>query len=178
MLTVAFYDYLADSRLPVLNGLTPDTIYLGPLKVPLPPLSEAPDSAQPQSADFGEIARLLGYQLITEPKELTLTLYWQAKAPDGVDYTVFVHLLDETGKMLIGQDNQPVNGTYPTGIWEQGELVSDTCTFDTTDLPPGEYRFEIGLYELSTGERLPVYLPDGTEDPIRRLLLTTPIEVQ
>jgi hypothetical protein len=177
-LTVALYDYLTDSRLPVSGGLTPDTIYLGPLKVPLPPLSEIPNGTQPQSADFGDVVHLLGYQLSNEPNESTLTLYWQARAPDGVDYTVFVHVLDETGQMLMGQDNQPVNGTYPTGIWEPGELVSDKHILNTSDLPPGKYQLEIGVYELSTGERLPVYLPDGKQDPTRRLLLAAPIDVQ
>jgi hypothetical protein len=177
-LTVAFYDYLTDSRLSVSGSHTPDTIYLGPLKIPLPPVTEPPDGIQLQSARFGDVAQLLGYQLAAEPTELTLTLYWQAQAPDQIDYTIFVHLLDQAGQLVMGQDNQPVNGSYPTGIWEPGEVIPDEYRFDTSDLPPGEYQIEIGMYVLETGERLPVYMPDGTQDPNGRLLLITPFEVR
>ena len=78
----------------------------------------------------------------------------------------------------MGRDNQPVNGSYPTGIWEPGEIVPDEYTFNTSDLPPGEYQLEIGMYVLETGERLSVNAPNGTQDPARRLLLTTPVEVR
>jgi hypothetical protein len=177
-LAVAFYDYLTDSRLPVSGSSIPDTIYLGPLKIPLPPPTESPDDVQPQSARFGDVARVMGYRLAPQANGTTLTLYWQAEAPDGVDYTVFVHLLDDAGELAVGQDSQPVSGSYPTGIWEAGEIIVDEYTFNTSDLPAGEYQLEIGMYELETGERLPIHLPDGTEDPGRRLMLTTPIEVQ
>ncbi len=177
-LTVAFYDYLTDSRLPVSGSPTPDTIYLGPLKIPLPPVTEPPDGVHTQPAGFGDVAQLLGYQLAADPTELTLTLYWQAQTPDQIDYTIFIHLLDQASQLVIGQDNQPVNGSYPTGIWEPGEVIPDEYRFDTSDLPPGEYQIEIGMYVLETGERLPVYMPDGTQDPNGRLLLITPFEVR
>jgi hypothetical protein len=176
-LWLAFYDYLTDARLPVSGSSLPDTIQVGPLKLPLPPLAEAPAGVQPQSARFGEVARLLGYRLTPQASGFALTLYWQAEQPDGVDYTVFVHLLDENGQLVRGQDNQPVGGSYPTGIWEPGEIIPDEYALDTNDLPPGEYRLEIGLYVLATGERLPTYGPDGTQNPARQVLLTTPIQV-
>jgi 4-amino-4-deoxy-L-arabinose transferase-like glycosyltransferase len=177
-LVLAFYDYGTDSRLPVSGSSTRDTIYLAPLKAPLSPVTQTPNEVQPQRAQFGEVAQLLGYQVSTQPSEFTLTLYWQADVPDQVDYTVFVHVLDETGQLVMGQDNQPVNGSYPTGIWEPGEIVPDGHTFSTSDLPRGDYQLEIGMYVLETGERLPVNTPHGSHDPARRLLLTTPVEVR
>jgi hypothetical protein len=176
-LWLAFYDYLTDARLPVSGSSLPDTIQVGPLKLPLPPLVETPDGVQPQSARFGQVARLLGHRLIPQASALALTLYWQAEQPDGVDYTVFVHLLDENGRLVTGKDNQPVHGSYPTGIWEPGEVIPDEYIVDTSNLPPGEYRLEIGMYVLATGERLPTYRPDGTQDPARHVVLTTPIQV-
>lgn len=178
-LAVAFYDYLTDSRLPVSGSSIPDTILLGPLKIPLPSLSAVPDGVQPQSAHFGNVAQLLGYQLTKEPKAVTLiTLHWKAETPDDVDYTVFVHLLDEEGQLALGQDNQPVSGGYPTGIWEPGELILDEYTLDTSELAPGEYQLEVGMYVPATGERLPVHTSNGIEEPTRQLTLTTSIEVR
>jgi hypothetical protein len=177
-LAVAFFDNLTDSRLPVTGGSVPDTIYLGPLKVPLPPPAESPEGVQPQSARFGDVAQLLGHGLTSQPNYVSLLLYWKADLPDSIDYTIFVHLLDENGQLVMGHDNQPVSGNYPTGIWEPGEIILDEYTFNTSELPPGEYQIEIGMYLLETGERLPVYLPDGTENVARQLILTTPVEVQ
>ncbi len=177
-LAVAFYDNLTDSRLPVSGSSVPDTIYLGPLKVPLQPPTESPGEIQPQSARFGDVAQLLGFGLTSQATGSTLTLYWKAEIPDDADYTIFVHLLDQTGQLVTGQDNQPVNGSYPTAIWEPGEIIPDGYTFNTSELPPGEYQIEIGMYLLDTGERLPVYLPDGTENVAYQLILTTPVKVQ
>lgn len=177
-LTVAFYDYLTDSRLPVSGSSVPDTIYLGPFKVPLPPLHEAPKGIEPQSARFGDVAQLLGYRLSAQATQYTLNLYWQAAEPDGVDYTIFVHILDAAGRLVSGQDNQPVKGSYPTGIWEAGEVIPDEYSFDTNDLPPGDYQLEVGMYLLATGERLQVHGLDGQAEPAQYLLLNTPIEVR
>jgi len=177
-LAVAFYDYTTGSRLPVAGGTMPDTIRLGPLKVPVPPLTEPPDETQPQPARFGNVARLLGYQLTRQPDGLTLDLYWQADTPDRQDYTIFVHVLDAQERVVLGHDTQPADGGYPTGIWEQGEVVVDRHVLDTGGLLAGEYRIEIGMYSLEMGERLPVARPDGTQEPGRRLVLSDQIEIQ
>ena len=79
--------------------------------------------------------------------------------------------------MAAGQDSQPAGGRYPTGIWEPGEIGPDERSFATGDLPPGIYQLEVGMYVVATGERLPVALPDGTLEPARRLVLTTPVQV-
>jgi hypothetical protein len=164
-------------RLPVTGGFAPDTIRLGPLKIPMPAVTKMPADVQAQSARFGDVARLLGYRLASQPDRFTLSLYWQAEQPDDIDYTVFVHLLNAAGQMVAGQDSQPAGGRYPTGIWEPGEIVSDERSFTTGDLPAGTYQLEVGMYVVATGERLPVTLPDGTLEPARRLMLTTPVQV-
>ncbi len=176
-LAVAFYDYVGDARLPVTGGFAPDTIRLGPLKIPMPAVTKMPSDVQAQSARFGDVARLLGYRLASQSDHFTLSLYWQAEKPDDVDYTVFVHVLNAEGQMVTGQDSQPASGRYPTGIWEPGEIVPDERSFATGDLPAGTYQLEVGMYRVTTGERLPVTLPDGTVEPDRRLVLTTPVQV-
>ncbi|HET7089165.1 MAG TPA: hypothetical protein VFL17_10975, partial [Anaerolineae bacterium] len=99
----------------------------------------------------------LGYDLNETHEAIELTLYWRAlKTPDD-DYTVFTHLLDAAGVQRGGQDNPPVNGTYTTSLWLEGEVVEDTYTIPIpADAPPGEYTIEVGLYRFGTGERLPL----------------------
>lgn len=81
------------------------------------------------------------------------TLVWRAYAPVAHDYTVFVHLLDAEGQLVANDDGQPLGALFPTSVWEPGEIVSDIRALPA-DLPPGDYRVEVGLYRLDTGERL------------------------
>ena len=175
-LALAFYDATTGRRLPVTGGVTPDTLRLGPLKVPLA-TAEQPSAPVAESARFGQVAQLLGYQLSQQPAGVTITLYWQAADPDGKDYTVFVHLLDAQGRLVTGHDGPPCQGSYPTGIWEPGEWVADAHMLTTTDLASGVYSVEVGMYLLSSGERLPVILSDGRADAERRLILSTSIQL-
>jgi hypothetical protein len=80
------------------------------------------------------------------------------------DYTVYIHLRDESGEVLATWDG-PVSHSgdgnfYGTSLWEPGEFVRDVrlLRIDDATLPPvGEgYSLWIGLYDAATGERLPV----------------------
>jgi hypothetical protein len=46
-----------------------------------------------------------------------------------------------------------------------------------TDAPASEYRIEIGMYDVTTGERLPVFTSQGQQLSENRTLLETPIKV-
>ncbi len=107
------------------------------------------------SANFAQ-AQLIGYDARTDSNVLRLTLYWQSLAPMDRDYTLFVHLIGEDGKILAQADHQPQDGSYPTSIWDAGENVRDafTLTFPR-DATPGRYKIKIGWYDAKTGERLP-----------------------
>jgi hypothetical protein len=55
------------------------------------------------------------------------------------------------------KDNPPVNGFYPTTKWEVGEIVRDQYDLVIpTNAPLGEYRLQVGMYLVETGERLPL----------------------
>jgi hypothetical protein len=48
-------------------------------------------------------------------------------------------------------------GTYPTSVWDAGEVVADMRSIELpADLRPGVYSIWIGLYRLADGQRLPV----------------------
>jgi 4-amino-4-deoxy-L-arabinose transferase-like glycosyltransferase len=103
---------------------------------------------------------------------LTVDLFWRAERQLEQNYTVFVHLLGPynpaTGGPLWAQDDSyPLANGHPTSRWQPGRTVPDRHTLDVPqDTPPGTYQVEVGLYEASTGERLPV---DGSEQD--RILL-------
>jgi 4-amino-4-deoxy-L-arabinose transferase-like glycosyltransferase len=113
--------------------------------------------------DLGGKVALIGYEL-TSPVDretgLDLRLYWQALSDLDEDYTVFVHWLDEGGRILDQQDNQPRNGSYPTGLWDEGEIVEDLYHLTVpADQPP--VLLAVGMYRLETLERLAVFDENG-----------------
>jgi hypothetical protein len=69
-----------------------------------------------------------------------------------VDYSVFVHVLDDRGKIIAQKDSQPSGGSNPTSLWEYGEVVTDRYSLD--QINPGIYQVRVGLYSVDTGERL------------------------
>ena len=112
-------------------------------------------------ANFGRQIKLLGYTLEAEEikpgDSVRLTLYWQALADMETSYTVFIHLIDQDERIMGQKDNRPVSGLYPTTEWTPGERIVDRYEIATgPEIPPGDYSIEMGLYELESGERLPV----------------------
>lgn len=141
------------------NGNEVPTPIVGRLKVSGPnAIAPRPQNATQYS--FGKQIDLIGYDLNlakvsaqTPSQGLDLTLYWKRAAPIDTDYTVFVHILDASGKIVEQSDIQPAQGDSPTSFWDAGEIVPDRHAFT---LPRGAYRIELGLYRADTGQRLPV----------------------
>jgi 4-amino-4-deoxy-L-arabinose transferase-like glycosyltransferase len=93
--------------------------------------------------------------MMRKPAFLQLELYWQARRPLAVSYTVFTHLLDAHGRLVGQHDGLPAGGDEPTTKWRPGQAVADRHNLAAApDVPPGEYWFEVGLYRAETGERL------------------------
>jgi hypothetical protein len=99
-----------------------------------------------------------------EPETLRLTLYWRVDARLPADYTTFVHVRDATGQVtgqaeaIVAQmDRPPADGAYPTSLWDPGEVIRDTVLVPVPPrIPAGDYEIIVGLYNLATGQRLPV----------------------
>jgi hypothetical protein len=131
-----------------------------------PPLEPGQLSIQhPLQVNLGDQVTLLGYDVSPEAvqpgQSLDLTLYWQTRREMTKDYTVFTHLVAADGRIVAQQDNQPVEGRYPTSIWDTGEIVVDQYHLSIApDAPGGEYHLEVGMYLLSTLERLKVVSGD------------------
>ena len=80
-------------------------------------------------------------------------LTWQAQGRPATDYTVFIQLW-RGAEFVTGFDTPPLANDYPTGLWEEGEVIVDPHALDLADLPPGQYRVRAGLYNFISGERL------------------------
>jgi 4-amino-4-deoxy-L-arabinose transferase-like glycosyltransferase len=103
----------------------------------------------------------LGYDLpdeeVTPGGSVRLTLYWQARSQPELDYTAFIHLLDEAGQLWGQVDRAPVNATRPTTGWLPGEVIQDEYKLPVSaKAVPGQYRIEIGMYDVTTMSRLNV----------------------
>ena len=127
------------------------------------PVEATPLHIQAQFAEL--VAYTLSPAAIRAGQPLTLTLYWDAQAAADRDWTVFVHFLDGAGQRVAQHDGQPLEGRYPTSIWGAGEMIRDRHILSLPDtLPDGPYMLLVGLYDLSTEERLALF--DGRGKPL------------
>lgn len=97
---------------------------------------------------------------------LNLQVTWQPFQPFAENWKVFVHLVDPNDNVLAQFDGLPLEGTYPTSHWIPGELIHDTYPLlFPADAPAGPYHVFLGLYNETTGQRLPV--PGDSEGRVR-----------
>ena len=106
-------------------------------------------------ATFADQIRLAGYDVEQGDRALTLTLHWQALGQLPGDYKYFVHVWSK-GEVIAQADAMPDSYRYPTSWWAPDEVFSDTVTVELSDLEPGDILITVGLYEATTGGRLPV----------------------
>lgn len=121
--------------------------------------------------DNGMVLRQVRFPDRTVPPGgiVRLDLVWQADIPIPERYKVFVHLLDENGRLVSQCDSEPMDGIRPTDSWQPGEWISDKYGLllsslwlpSETGLAPGEYEIAMGVYHSDTGERVPVCCPQG-----------------
>jgi hypothetical protein len=107
-----------------------------------------------EQVQFGEGIQLGGYGLSAlppsfQPEPLALSLYWHAdNMPEG-EFTGFVHILSEDGKLVAQHDAVLRWQPYPGG---RGKVEAH-FTFETK-LDNGRYQIQVGVYNSATGQRL------------------------
>jgi hypothetical protein len=77
-----------------------------------------------------------------------VTLYWRALTGTRPNYHVRLRLVDDDGRVWWEDSGaHPVSGYYPTGAWQQGEVVADYHEVELgKEVPPGEYALQAGLF--------------------------------
>lgn len=129
-----------------------------------------PYLAATAKVSFGESIKALGWetaQRIAKPGGvLDLTVIWETDTVPDNDWSVFVHLVDTEERPLAQFDGYPFDGLRPTSTWTPGQVYADTYSLRLpADMPPGQYRLLLGVYDWRTGERLMPFsseaLPSG-----------------
>ncbi len=124
----------------------------------------APDHALDITA--GEAITLAGYdapQRLAPGETLRVALYWRARREVAGDFKVFVHVFGPEGTLVAQSDAAPVNWSYPTTAWQPGDYVRDVHIIPLeATLPRGDYRVLAGMYDPTTGARLPLRDAQGT----------------
>lgn len=144
------------------------------------------ESADPTRAaptlprDFEDGMRLTHYELarstLRRGEPIVLFFDWEAERTIPLDYTVFVHLVDQGDTMVDGHDSQPRDGTTHTSSWKPGQIVLDWIVFPASaDVPAGDYDLEIGLYHAPTMRRLAVLDADG--NPVDDKITISPLRI-
>ncbi|MGD8855668.1 MAG: glycosyltransferase family 39 protein [Chloroflexota bacterium] len=119
---------------------------------------------------WGDSITLEGYTLYPESLAAgdiaQVTLFWRSDKPLTERYKVFVHLLDEQGRLVAQHDGEPGGGLVLTTTWQPGETVADNHgLLVPIDVAGGRFTVQVGLYPLGDpGNRLLVETATGRAD--------------
>ncbi len=130
-----------------------------------------------QEARFGDLARLVGYDLrnrrLKAGDSVEVSLIWQALAETRENYTVSVQLQGIDERVVAQHDGEPAAGRRPTASWLPDEFVEDLHRVKLPrDAPRGRYQLAVVLYRPDDGQRL--LDPAGGE----RVVLGTDVVVE
>jgi hypothetical protein len=139
-------------------------------------LYQAPDRQVKVVLSIGDFAELVGYDLpdaILASQDIPLILYWRVVGQTDKDYVVFIHLLDNEGRLVAQHDSPPASGDRATTSWVRDEYIVDAHALHWVEAGyRGPASIEVGLYDPLSGQR--VLTPQGDS----RLLLPSSIIVR
>ncbi|MEA3342979.1 MAG: DUF1616 domain-containing protein [archaeon] len=114
--------------------------------------------SRPRVYIFDEKIAFLGYDLnptvVAPGHKFQLTYYWKSLDTVQKDYTIFVHVIGSGGKIVFQHDHRPPT---PTSGWMPGDIISEKYdVFVPSHINDSTYRIRFGLYDASTGNRMPL----------------------
>jgi hypothetical protein len=144
----------------------------------LPPrlaAADLPAGRVPLSHRYGDSVRLHGFE-VSAPRTgpggtLEVTLYWETAREIDLNYAVFLQLVDGQSNKVAQHDTYSGNGMYPTSRWKPGEIIVDrlTLSVDANAPAPQVYWLIGGLWDVKSGQRLPLRSGDPAADSVFRL---------
>ena len=111
-------------------------------------LNQTPTVQNPVNVIYNNTFEFLGYDInktkIEQEDKFKITYYWKCLNETDEDYTIFVHFLNESGKIRFQNDHKP---SVQTSQWKKGQIFKETHTVripKTTNL--GNYSLSLGFY--------------------------------
>jgi len=106
---------------------------------------------RPVGATFGGVIALRGVDLpdaaVARGGRLQGALHFEVRGPVDDDWQVFVHVDAQGVPSRINADHFPLDGRYPTHLWQVGEHIVDRFNrVVPPSFPPGAYDVWVGLY--------------------------------
>ncbi|MEP7286757.1 MAG: glycosyltransferase family 39 protein [Chloroflexota bacterium] len=169
-LLAGLYDPVQHRPLAVTDGLgNTTTPIIGHIII-----SGIAEAHAPAAYHFGNSIDLSVPQITYNGNQLKVCLRWQSLHAMTTDYKVFVHVLTESDMLLTQADFQPRQGLYPTSDWEPGEIIPDCATLPNVPNLATGTRIAVGLYDVTTGQRLAVQDANGNTLPNSRVIVPLP----
>ncbi len=141
-------------------------------------LAWAVDGSVPGSRDVGFGSRFLLHGVLLTPRDqgLQMELFWESLAEQPLRYFVFVHLIDQSGKILAQADYEQVPGARASPRMAQaGQIWRDTVPLSGDKLR-GATGIAFGIWEPPQ-----TFLPPDRGDrdwDNRRLILSVPRDLR
>ena len=136
----------------------------------------AAPALEPLDVNLGNKIGLQGFALDKTGDTLAVHLVWLAREPMAESYKVFIHVIDDQGKLLAQADSRPQGYASNTNRWIPGQVVADRFEVPLPpDVPPGRYQVRVGLYNEADGQRLPVL--DAAGEPVDNQVLLGYLEL-
>jgi hypothetical protein len=133
-----------------------------------------PPDAAPVRANFSIPVELHGAVVPAGPDAdgiLSFELFWKVNGSVPRAIGVFVHLVDEHGRMA-NQDHEVLAGTFFFKTAPRGRLLRDAFSVSALGLPPGRWKVLVGLWNSrGDGTRIVASTPEGEPIPEGRVLV-------
>ena len=143
------------------QGQAMGRLYLLPVYVlpyPAPPVTPA------ERYPMGDGVSLADVRWEQRGRRLFVDMTWLTEHPLAQNYVTSIRLLGSDGRQIMGVDQPPGYGFFPTVAWQPGQPIYDRRQLNLPDnLPAGQYRLEIILYEKPTLQELGHAIIEGVK---------------
>ena len=97
-----------------------------------------------------------------QSNQLRVSLFWEAQTAVQSNWTVFIHVINDQGTLILQDDAPFAAGLWANEWWRPGLIIQDNHLLSTSaPLDLQTSHFIIGIYDPATAVRLPVYNQAG-----------------